>query len=123
MVCSHIIFNIASNRQLFLGVANTNSLIYDIEFKDYLKMYLDNFRHNIALRREQNAKGGKMYVDYRIEEYSKEEVFKLLDEGAHIYFCALRGMTPEIQQALLRVAKAKGENWEMNPPATFTKSK
>jgi len=28
-----------------------------------------------------------MYVDYKIEEYS-EEVFKLLDEGAHIYFCA-----------------------------------
>jgi ferredoxin--NADP+ reductase len=53
-----------------------------------------------------------MYVDYKIEEYS-EEVFKLLDEGAHIYLCALRGMTPEILHALSRVAKAKGENWEM----------
>ncbi len=27
----------------FLGVANTNNPIYDIEFKDYWKMYLDNF--------------------------------------------------------------------------------
>ncbi len=98
---------------LFLGVANTNSLIYDIEFKDYRKMYCDNFRYNIALRREQkNAKGGKMYVDYKIEEYS-EEVFKLLDEGAHIYFCALRGMTPEIQHTLSIVVKAKRENWQM----------
>jgi hypothetical protein len=41
------------------------------------------------------VKGGKMYVDYKIE-YS-EVVFKLPDEGAHVYFCALRGMTPEIQ--------------------------
>jgi ferredoxin--NADP+ reductase len=98
---------------LFLGVADTNSLIYDIKFKDYPKMYLDNFRYNIALRQEQkNVKGGKMYVDYKIEEYS-EEVFKLLDEGACICFRALKGMMPEIQHTLSRVAKAKGENWEM----------
>jgi sulfite reductase alpha subunit-like flavoprotein len=42
-----------------------------------------------------------------------EAAFKLLDEGAHIYFYALKGMTPEIQHTLSRVAKAKGENWEM----------
>jgi ferredoxin--NADP+ reductase len=98
---------------LFLGVANTNSLIYDIELKDYRKMCLDNFRYNIALRQGQkNEKGGNMYVDYKIEEYS-EEVFKLLDEGAHICLCALRGMMLEIQHTLSRVAKAKEENWEM----------
>jgi ferredoxin--NADP+ reductase len=45
---------------------------------------------------QKNAKGGKMYVDYKIKEYS-EEVFKLLDKGAHICLCALRGMMPEIQ--------------------------
>jgi ferredoxin--NADP+ reductase len=40
---------------------------------------LDNFRYNIALRWEQkNAKGGKMYVEYKIDEYS-EVVFKLLE--------------------------------------------
>ncbi len=53
-----------------------------------------------------------MYMDYKIDEYS-EVVFKLLDEGAHICFCALRGMIPEIQHTLWRVAKAKGENCEM----------
>jgi hypothetical protein len=31
-------------------------------------MCFDNFRYNIALRWEQkNVKGGKMYVDYKIE--------------------------------------------------------
>jgi len=63
-------------------------------------------------RRQKNAKGGKMYEDYKIKEYS-EEVFKLLDEGAHICLCALRGMMPEIQHTFSRVAKAKEENWEM----------
>ncbi len=40
-------------------------------------------------------------------------MFKLLDEGAHICLCALRGMTREIQHTFSRVAKAKEENWEM----------
>jgi ferredoxin--NADP+ reductase len=35
---------------LFLGVANTDSLLYVIEFKDHPKVCLDNFRYNIALR-------------------------------------------------------------------------
>jgi ferredoxin--NADP+ reductase len=48
---------------LFLGVANTNNLIYDIEFMHYWKMYLDNFKYNIALRQGQkNVEGVKMYV-------------------------------------------------------------
>jgi ferredoxin--NADP+ reductase len=33
-----------------LGVPNTHSLLYDIEFKDYQKMCFDNFRYNIPLR-------------------------------------------------------------------------
>jgi ferredoxin--NADP+ reductase len=107
---------------LFLGVANTDSLLYDAEFKDYLKMYPDNFRYDIALSREQrNTSGGKMYVQDKIEEYS-EEVFKLLDEGAHIYFCGLRGMMPGIQDTLSRVANARGENWETKL-ATLKKNK
>jgi len=35
---------------LFLGVANTDGLLHDIEFKDYQKTCLDIFRYNIALR-------------------------------------------------------------------------
>lgn len=31
-----------------------------------------------------------------MEEYS-DEVFDLLDNGAHIYFCGLKGMMPGIQ--------------------------
>ncbi|CAK9161576.1 unnamed protein product [Ilex paraguariensis] len=97
---------------LFLGVANTDSLLYDDEFTKYLQEYPDNFRYDRALSREQkNQSGGKMYVQDKIEEYS-DEVFKLLDNGAHIYFCGLKGMMPGIQDTLKRVAEQRGENWE-----------
>ncbi|RXH98886.1 hypothetical protein DVH24_011211 [Malus domestica] len=97
---------------LFLGVANIDSLLYDEEFTKYLKDYPDNFRYDIALSREQkNQRGGKMYVQDKIEEYS-DEIFKLLDNGAHIYFCGLKGMMPGIQETLKRVAVERGESWE-----------
>lgn len=123
---------------LFLGVANSDSLLYDQEFADYLRDYPDNFRSHSpfflflhattlqffgfkktpffryvrALSREQkNGNGGKMYVQDRIEEHS-DEVFKLLDGGAHIYFCGLKGMMPGIQETLKRVAEKRGESWD-----------
>jgi len=40
------------------------------------------------------------------------QVFDLLDKGAHIYFCGLKGMMPGIQSMLERVAKEKGLNFE-----------
>jgi hypothetical protein len=49
-----------------------------------------------------------MYVQDRIEEYS-DEVFKLLDGGAHVYFCGLKGMMPGIQGTLKKVAEQRGE--------------
>ncbi|CAO2835169.1 unnamed protein product [Amaranthus hypochondriacus] len=97
---------------LFLGVANTDSLLYDDEFTKYLKDYPENFRYDTALSREQqNKKGGKMYVQDKIEEYS-DEIFKMLDNGAHIYFCGLKGMMPGIQDTLKRVAEERGESWD-----------
>lgn len=71
-----------------------------------------NFRFDRALSREQkNKNGGKMYVQDKIEEYS-DEIFKMLDKGAHIYFCGLKGMMPGIQETLKRVAVERGENWD-----------
>ena len=34
-----------------------------------------------------------MYIQDKVEEYA-DEVFDLLDNGAHIYFCGLKGMMP-----------------------------
>ena len=56
----------------------------------------NNFKMDYALSREQtNKKGGKMYIQDKVEEYS-DEIFQRLDKGGHIYFCGLKGMMPGI---------------------------
>ena len=97
---------------LFMGVANSDAKLYDDEFQALLKSYPDQFRLDYALSREQNnAKGGKMYIQDKVEEY-KDQVFDLLNNGAHMYFCGLKGMMPGILEMLENVAKEKGLNFE-----------
>jgi ferredoxin--NADP+ reductase len=97
---------------LFLGVANSDALLYDDEFQEAKKQFPDNFRLDYALSREQtNQKGGKMYIQDKVEEYA-DEVFEKLENGAHIYFCGLKGMMPGIQDMLQGVAEKKGLDYE-----------
>lgn len=97
---------------LFLGVANTDSLLYDEEWQAVKKEYPNNFRVDYALSREQeNKKGGKMYIQDKMEEYA-DEIFDRLSKGGHIYFCGLKGMMPGIQETLERVAGEKGIDWK-----------
>jgi ferredoxin--NADP+ reductase len=97
---------------LFLGVANSDALLYDDEFQEAKKNFPDNFRLDYALSREQNnKKGGKMYIQDKVEEYA-DEIFTKLNNGAHIYFCGLKGMMPGIQDMLAEVCKAKGLDYD-----------
>merc|ERR1711871_1027881 len=99
-------------RRLFLGVANTDALLYDDEWQEILKSHPDHFRLDYALSREQtNVDGGKMYIQDKVKEYA-DEVFDRMDKGAHIYFCGLKGMMPGITEMLEGVAKSKGMEWE-----------
>ncbi|KAJ1482571.1 chloroplast ferredoxin NADP oxidoreductase, partial [Baffinella frigidus] len=101
---------------VFLGVANTDSLLYDEEFQIYKSENPEKLRLDYAISREGalNKKGGKMYVQDKVEEYA-DEVFDMMDKGAHIYFCGLKGMMPGIQQDMLKaVCESKGlvfEEW------------
>jgi len=97
---------------LFLGVANSDNLLYDDEWQAILKKAPKNFKLDYAISREQNnQKGGKMYVQDKVEEYS-DEIFNMLDNGAHMYFCGLKGMMPGIITMLETVATSKGMSWE-----------
>jgi len=97
---------------LFLGVANSDALLYDDEFQEAKSRYPENLRIDYALSREQNnTKGGKMYIQDKVEEYA-DEVFNKLESGAHIYFCGLKGMMPGIQDMLKGVAEKKGLNYD-----------
>jgi len=97
---------------LFLGVANSDALLYDDDWKAMQTANPDNFRYDVALSREQtNKDGGKMYIQDRVEEYS-DEVFDRLDKGAHIYFCGLKGMMPGIEGMLEKVAISKNLDYK-----------
>jgi len=97
---------------LFMGVANSDATLYDDEFQECVKRFPGQFRIDYALSREQNnKKGGKMYIQDKVEEY-KDQVFGLLDGGAHMYFCGLKGMMPGILSMLEGVCKEKGINYE-----------
>ena len=97
---------------VFMGVANSDALLYDDEIQNMLETYPKNFRVDYALSREQtNTSGGKMYIQDKVEEYA-DQVFGLLDNGAHMYFCGLKGMMPGIQDMLERVATKKGINFD-----------
>lgn len=79
---------------LFMGVANSDAKLYDDEIQLCAQNFPDQFRVDYALSREQtNAEGGKMYIQDRMKEYA-DEIFDLLANGAHIYFCGLKGMMP-----------------------------
>merc|ERR1719343_1759101 len=94
---------------LFLGVANSDALLYDDEWQEVKEKYPDNFRLDYALSREQtNKKGGKMYIQDKVEEYS-DEIFDMLNDGSAVmYFCGLKGMMPGIEEMLQGVAESKG---------------
>merc|ERR1711988_1655166 len=97
---------------LFLGVANSDALLYDEDWKAMQEKYPEKFRIDYALSREQkNKSGGKMYIQDKIEEY-KEQVFDLMDNGAHMYFCGLKGMMPGIQDMLKGVCESKGLDYD-----------
>ena len=77
-----------------------------------LKNNPDNFRLDYALSREQtNKKGGKMYIQDKVEEYA-DEIFERLENGAVMYFCGLKGMMPGITEMLEGVCKKKGLDFE-----------
>jgi len=98
---------------LFMGVANSDAKLYDDEFQEMLTRFPDQFRLDYALSREQkNTKGGKMYIQDKMEEY-KEQVFGLLDKGAHIYFCGLKGMMPGIQDMLKSACVEKDVDFDV----------
>jgi len=96
---------------LFLGVANTDALLYDEDWQKIKEKYPENFRLDYALSREQtNKAGGKMYIQDKVEEYS-DEIFDRMNKGAHMYFCGLKGMMPGILTMLEGVATKKGLVW------------
>ena len=102
---------------LFMGAPKTGNLLYDADFLHYEKEFPDNFRYTKAISREQqNAKGGRMYIQDRVLEHA-DEIFAMIENPkTHVYMCGLRGMEPGIDEAMTAAAAAKGLDWsELRP--------
>jgi ferredoxin--NADP+ reductase len=102
---------------LFMGAPTTANLLYDADFEHYQREFPDNFRYTKAISREQqNAKGGRMYIQDRVSE-NAEEIFAWIENPkTHVYMCGLRGMEPGIDEAMTAAAAAKGLDWsELRP--------
>jgi ferredoxin--NADP+ reductase len=102
---------------LIMGVPTTPNLLYDADFEHYQSQYPDQFRYTKAISREQqNAKGGRMYIQDRVLE-NAEELFSWIENPkTHVYMCGLRGMEPGIDEAMTAAAAAKGLDWaELRP--------
>jgi len=96
---------------LFLGVANKDALLYDDELQEIKAANPTKFKLDYALSREQtNKKGGKMYIQDKVEEYA-DEIFSRMDKGGHMYFCGLKGMMPGILEMFEGVCAKKGITW------------
>ena len=102
---------------LFMGAPTTANLLYDADFEHYQSQFPENFRYTKAISREQqNAKGGRMYIQDRVSE-NADEIFSWIENPkTHVYMCGLRGMEPGIDEAMTAAAAAKGLNWsELRP--------
>ncbi|MEB3199576.1 MAG: phycobilisome linker polypeptide [Synechococcaceae cyanobacterium] len=110
-------WNFRGKAWLFMGAPTTANLLYDSDFEHYQSQYPDNFRYTKAISREQqNAKGGRMYIQDRVLE-NAEEIFSWIENPkTHVYMCGLRGMEPGIDEAMTAAAAAKGLDWsELRP--------
>jgi ferredoxin--NADP+ reductase len=103
---------------LFMGVPTTPNLLYEEDFQNYLSAFPDHFRYTKAISREQNnASGGRMYIQDRVLEHA-DEIFALIeDPKTHVYMCGLRGMEPGIDEAMTAAASAKGLDWSQLRPS------
>ncbi|MFM2174273.1 MAG: hypothetical protein RLZZ54_2200 [Cyanobacteriota bacterium] len=102
---------------LFMGAPTTANLLYDADFEHYQSQFPENFRYTKAISREQqNAKGGRMYIQDRVSE-NADEIFSWIENPkTHVYMCGLRGMEPGIDEAMTAAAAAKGLEWhELRP--------
>ncbi len=110
-------WNFKGKAWLFMGAPKSANLLYEEDLQRYLENYPDNFKYTKAISREQqNAKGGRMYIQDRVLE-SANEIFNMIEnEKTHIYLCGLKGMEPGIDEAMTKAAEEKGLNWsELRP--------
>jgi ferredoxin--NADP+ reductase len=104
-------YQFKGNAWLLFGVPTTANILYKEELEE-LAAANPNFRLTYAISREQqNAQGGRMYIQDRVAEHA-DEIWNMLKAGnTHVYICGLKGMEDGIDAALTAAAAKDGVNW------------
>ncbi|KAJ0974829.1 hypothetical protein J5N97_016811 [Dioscorea zingiberensis] len=87
---------------LISGADDYNSLLYNNEFTQIEKDNSYYFKYQRALNNS---------VDDSIYE-GRDEIFRLLNDGAYIYFAGSKSMMPEILEIFEKIAQEKGVDWK-----------
>lgn len=97
---------------LFFGIPKSENILYKEDLEQLAAEFPDNFRLTYAISREQqNADGGRMYIQHRVAE-NAEELWNLMQSPkTHTYMCGLKGMEPGIEEALTNLAEQNGMQW------------
>jgi ferredoxin--NADP+ reductase len=97
---------------LFFGIPTSANILYKEELEKLQAEFGDHFRLTHAISREQqNAEGGRMYIQHRIAEHA-DELWELMQkENTHTYICGLKGMEDGIDEALSAAAAKQGASW------------
>ncbi|MGC9527024.1 MAG: ferredoxin--NADP reductase [Limnospira sp.] len=97
---------------LFFGIPYTPNILYKEELEALQREFPENVRITYAISREQqNAEGGKMYIQHRIQE-NADELWQLIQKPTtHTYICGLKGMEGGIDEGMSNAAGKFDVNW------------
>ncbi|MBD1916922.1 MULTISPECIES: ferredoxin--NADP reductase [Cyanophyceae] len=97
---------------LIFGVPYTPNVLYKEELEQMEKEYPKNFKLTYAISREQqNAEGGRMYIQHRVAEHA-DELWELMQKpNTHTYMCGLKGMEDGIDEGMTTAATKHGADW------------
>ncbi len=97
---------------LIFGIPYTANILYKDDLEQLAAEFPDNFRLTYAIsREEQNAEGGRMYIQHRVAEHADELWEMMQNPKTHTYMCGLKGMEDGIDEALSEMAAKNGSQW------------
>jgi ferredoxin--NADP+ reductase len=98
---------------LVFGIPKSENILYKQELEELQAEFPDNFRLTYAISREQNnAQGGRMYIQDRVAEHADEMWDMIQKDSTHVYMCGLKGMEDGIDAAIGASAGKHGTNWD-----------
>jgi ferredoxin--NADP+ reductase len=97
---------------LIFGIPTSENILYREELEEMQQKYPDNFELTYAISREQqNAEGGRMYIQHRVAENAARLWEMVQHSNTYVYICGLKGMEDGIDAAMAAESAKAGVEW------------